>query len=92
MTEKNTTQLYEYPLSSPLPFQEGDILGFYQPASWKSQLGLLFEFGYDRRVYSIKEANGPASQLTMSDLQTSPNRLFHLLISVETGKQQCHKY
>ena len=34
-TEENTTQLYEYPLSSPLPFQEGDThqplrqLGFH---------------------------------------------------------------
>ena len=88
MTEENTTQLYEYPLSSPLPFQEGDILGFYQPANWKSQLGLLFEFGYDSRVYYIKEVDGPASQLAMSDLQTSPDELFHLLINVETGKQQ----
>ena len=88
MTQESTTQLYEYPLSSPLPFQEGDILGFYQPAHWICQLGLLFEFGYDRRVYYIKDEDGPASQLTMSDLQTSPDELFHLLISVETGKQQ----
>ena len=88
MTEDNTTEIHEYPLSSPLPFQEGDILGFYQPADWKSQLGLLFEFGYDRRVYYIKEVDGTASQLTMSDLQTSPDLLFHLLINVETGKQQ----
>ena len=37
MTEENTTELYYYPLSSPLPFQAGDILGYYQPnpqASW----------------------------------------------------------
>ena len=43
MTEENTTQLYEYPLSSPLPFQEGDILGFSQligSVSWDYYLNL----------------------------------------------------
>ena len=38
MTEQNTTRLYQYPLSSPLPFQAGDILGYYQ-----SQLRLVSE-------------------------------------------------
>ena len=88
MTEENTTELYKYPLPSPLPFEEGDILGFYQPAQWKSQLGLQFEFGYDRRVHYIQDKDSPASDLNISDLQTSPNKLFHLLISVETGKSQ----
>ena len=88
MTEQNTTQLYKYPLSSPLPFQEGDIVGFYQPAQWMSPLGLLFEMGYDRRVHYIQDINSPATHLNISDLQTSPNKLFHLLISVETGKSQ----
>ena len=90
MTAENTTELHKYPLSSPLPFQEGDIVGFYQPAEWRSQLGLLFEFGYDRRVHYmyINDEDSPASHLNLSDLQTSQNMLFQLLISVETGKPQ----
>ena len=38
MTEESATRLYQYPLSSPLPFQAGDILGYFM-----SQLTLQFE-------------------------------------------------
>ena len=41
--EENAPQLYHYPLSSPLPFQAGDILGYYQPDISQSQLRLLAE-------------------------------------------------
>ena len=34
MTEENTTQLYEYPLSSPLPFLEGDIYSGILSTIW----------------------------------------------------------
>ena len=40
VTEQTTTGLYYYPLSSPLPFQAGDILGYYQPYYTRSQLEL----------------------------------------------------
>ena len=30
MTEENTTGLYSHTLSSPLPFQAGDVLGYYK--------------------------------------------------------------
>ena len=38
MTEESTTGLYQYPLSSPLSFEAGDILGYFM-----SQLRLQFE-------------------------------------------------
>ena len=45
MTEEPRTvlSLYQYSLSSPLTFQAGDVLGFYQPESSRSQLRLLGE-------------------------------------------------
>ena len=43
MVQRNRTPLYEYRLSSPLAFQAGDILGYYQPATTSSQLRLLVE-------------------------------------------------
>jgi len=30
LEEENSTRLYQYTLTSPLPFQAGDILGFFQ--------------------------------------------------------------
>ena len=44
MTEQNSSQLYHYPLSSPLPFQAGDVLGCSQPPLLSSQLILRYEF------------------------------------------------
>ena len=38
MTSENQTDLYHYPLSSPLAFQAGDVFGYYQPPSDRSQL------------------------------------------------------
>ena len=40
---RKRTDLYEYRLSSPLAFQAGDVLGYYQPALNISQLILLQE-------------------------------------------------
>ena len=41
MTARENSGLYEYNLSSPLVFQDGDVLGYYQPT--QSQLRLWFE-------------------------------------------------
>ena len=84
MTEENTTQLYEYPLSSPLPFQEGDILGYYQPHGSRSQLRLQFEVGYGHRVYYTRDESSSASHLSMDHLRSTLYQ-YHALISVETG-------
>ena len=86
MTEENTTQLYEYPLSSPLPFQEGDILGYYQPSLSRSQLRLQFGFGYGHRLYYTNDVNSSASHFSMDHLNVrGTTNQFHPLISVETG-------
>ena len=79
MTEENTTQLYKYPLSSPLPFQEGDILGFYQPSGSRSQLGLQLQLGYGHTLY-YKEHE--------VDSFRNSSVPFHVLVAVETGEPQ----
>ena len=40
---ENDSQLYEYPLETPLAFQEGDILGFFQPNEEKGEMSLHLE-------------------------------------------------
>ena len=81
LEEESSTRLYQYTLTSPLPFQVGDILGFFQG----SQLGLLLEdVGSDHSLhYNIQDS--PSSHFVI----TSNTRMFdryHLLISVETSE------
>ena len=45
VTSQNQSKLYYYTLSTPLTFQAGDALGYYQPSSHDSQLKLLYEEG-----------------------------------------------
>ena len=85
VTEENATQLYHYPLSSPLPFQAGDILGYYQPDIPQSQLRLYAEKdGRGRQLgYYINSANA-SSELSLS---TESGR-FQSFINVQIGKEQ----
>ena len=48
-TDRINYGFYEYPLSSPLDFQAGDVFGYYQPHSSQSQLRLGFEDGGQRK-------------------------------------------
>ena len=84
MTEENTTGLYQYPLSSPLPFQAGDILGYYQPATSRSQLGLVHELvGSGQPAYYVTRLDNAPSLITATEL-TLDDR-YHVLVDVETG-------
>ena len=86
MTEESTTGLYQYPLSSPLPFQAGDILGYF-----RSQLRLQFEnVGSGHPLY-YREQDSAASQFTVSDSTLLFDR-YHVLISVETGEQSYYYF
>ena len=79
MTEENTTQLYEYPLSSPLPFQEGDILGYYQPSGSLRQLGLKLQSHSGHKLYYREHE---------VDNFTENSVPHHVLVAVETGEPQ----
>ncbi|CAI8038732.1 hypothetical protein GBAR_LOCUS21585, partial [Geodia barretti] len=61
------TALYEYPLSLPLAFQAGDVLGYYQPQPSLSHLSLLFvRDGRENQVGYLYSRTGPASLLNIT--------------------------
>ena len=80
VVEEGQTDLYQYPLSSPLHFQAGDILGYYR------QMRQKFEnVGSGHPLYST-HLNSSASQFSVDDPQTNYIDQYHVLISVTTGK------
>ena len=85
LEEENSTQLYQYTLTSPLPFQAGDILGYFQGNQSTSQLRLLFEeVGSDFPLhYNIQDS--PSSQFN-TESNTGNFDGYQLLISVETSE------
>ena len=85
--EENTTGLYYYPLSSPLPFQAGDILGYYQPNSLDltSQLELRSEEDGQGQLQYYYNRSSAASQLVVSESTNSDSR-YQVLINVITGE------
>ena len=80
ITEESTTGLYQYPLSSPLPFQAGDILGYF-----RSQLNLQFENVGSGHLIYYHNQHSASSQIPVSDFIDFYGS--HVLISIETGKQ-----
>ena len=86
MVERNITELYEYRLSSPLGFQAGDVLGYYQPGRESSQLRLLFEEqgqGVEHQLGYYYDAESPDRELNISG--PGDNR-YTVFIDVVTGE------
>ena len=85
LEEENSTRLYQYTLTSPLPFQAGDILGYFQSNQSTSQLRLLFEdVGSDHPLhYNIQDS--PSSQFN-TESNTGNFNGYQLLISVEISE------
>ena len=84
LVEEGQTGLYQYPLSSPLHFQAGDILGYFQPVIIFSQWLLLFEQeGRGRQLEYLYPRTSAASQLNVTE---SVDNRFQLLVNVVTGK------
>lgn len=88
ISEENRTQLHHYSLSTPLPFQAGDVLGYYQPAASSSQLALLFEV--DRQTplklgYFFHNQENASSQLNLSESDAS-RQSSQIFINVQTGQ------
>ena len=82
---ENDSQLYEYPLETPLAFQEGDILGYFQPNNDKSAFDLYLEnsrrlIAYRNRVNQLEPPTGP---FDISDADKDDSH--YPLIAVETG-------
>ena len=87
--EQSLTNLYHHPLSTPLPFQAGDILGYYQPSR---PLRLLLEVDGSRSQlsYTFDDLSSAASQLNIAVSDIIENQL--PLISVVTGKIRAKSY
>ena len=84
LVEEGQTGLYQYPLSSPLHFQAGDILGYYQPARMNSQWLLRLEQeGRGRQHGHYYRRTSAASQLNVT--RSGDNR-FQSFVNVVTGK------
>ena len=79
---ENTSKLYWYNLTSPLSFEAGDILGYYQPNTSKSQLALYFDHRAEEsqpaRFYGIN-----ASSHLVEDSKIIPS--VQPLLDVVTG-------
>ena len=73
----------EYTLSTPLEFQEGDILGVYQPRQQDSTLVVYYQERDGPANY--REGNSPQSTVTLNN---PGNQYDYPLVSVEisTGK------
>ena len=84
--------LYETPLSSPLAFQAGDVLGYYQPEPSQSQLRLRFEKeGRDGQLaYFDASVTSPASELDVRS-RTS-NSQYQIMVTVVTGESSFVPY
>ena len=84
-TARSDSELYGYPLSPPLPFQAGDVLGYYQPEPSLSQSSLLLaQDGRENQLEYLYSRTGPANLLNI----TLGNRsiAFQLFVNVVTGK------
>ena len=81
---ENDSQLYEYPLETPLAFQEGDILGYFQPDKDNSELDLYLEYSrrltaYCNTVDQLEPPTGPF------DISGATSDSHYPLITVVTG-------
>ena len=81
---ENDNQLYEYPLETPLAFQEGDILGYFQPEDDSSDLVLYLEYSRRLRGYhNIVTALEPLTRFDINDADAPDSH--YPLLHVETG-------
>ena len=78
---ENSSRIYHFPLASPLAFQTGDILGYFQGPTNVRRLPLLHEQPGAIMHFSIQDSS--ASQLDISELQINNVNVF---VNVNTGK------
>ena len=83
---ENDSQLYEYPLETPLAFERGDILGYFQPDKDYSGLNLYLEnskilTAYRNRTDELEPPTGPI------DISAADDDIDYPLIAAVTGKQ-----
>ena len=83
---KNDSQLYEYPLETPLAFQEGDILGYFQPNNGKTELNLYLENSSSLATYYYDVmGTGIVPPVKPFDLNSVIHGDEYPLVGVQTG-------
>ena len=84
IANESPTELYQFPVSPPLPFETGDILGYYQPDIRQTQLQLHYEeIGRSQSGYYYTTSS--ASSVLNLDLGNLNSR-FRVLIDVTIGE------
>ena len=78
---ENPTRLYQYTLTSPLPFQAGDILGYFQ---YSDSAYLLFESVTSGHPLYYVRQNSPSTLFTIENSSLFDGA--RMLVNVETGK------
>lgn len=83
-TSENDSEIYQ--LDTSLAFQEGDILGYFQPREKKSQLDLYLEDSQRLTTYHVSLGNDdftPHDHFTLPDDDDTDTK--YPLIAVKTG-------
>jgi len=83
---ENGSQLYEYPLETPLEFWEGDILGYFQPNEDDSELNLYLEDSKRLTAY-VDQLESPMGPFDIN-YATSDDK--YPLVTVVTGTPISH--
>ena len=78
--EEGQTQLYHYPLSSPLHFQAGDVLGYYR------RIKLIAENVGSGHPLHFTRPSSAASQFNIYNFWTFSVDQYRVLIGVATGE------
>ena len=86
--ELNQRRLYHYNLSSPLPFQTEDILGFYRSGR---HVNLIFENVGSGHLLHYSGINHALSQYDIQR-KTGSSDEYHVLIGITTGEVREHCY
>ena len=85
---QNDSEVYE--LETSLAFQEGDVLGYFQPNDMKSQLNLHLE--KSRRTTTYHDMLGPMQLTSMANgelfnISNDEKDTLYPLIAVRTGRE-----
>ena len=88
---QNSSEVYEYVLNSPLSFQEGDILGYFQPIRNRSEINIYLEDSDRLTTYytslGVNDLEPPVSGSLVS-LNTARVDTRYPVIAVRTGTMQ----
>ena len=85
---RNSSDMYEYQLQTSMEFQEGDILGYFQPIANRSQLDLYLEDSNRITTYHQSlcvDCLSPSPTGDTFSLTSAPSDTRYPVIAVTTG-------